>query len=118
MKNFQKNIFFYFSVALITFTACFLSNLDKERHIERTNFLSQSSPKYIPHNKILLNINNISLEELTQIKGIGEKTAKKIHEFRQQKGKIKSIDELLEVKGIGKKKLEKLKQVLTVSNAK
>ena len=38
-----------------------------------------------------ININTAKQEELTQITGIGESTAKKIIEYRTQNGKFKSI---------------------------
>jgi competence ComEA-like helix-hairpin-helix protein len=40
---------------------------------------------------------------------ISEKTAALIIEYRQANGGFKTIDELLNIKGIGEKKLEKMK---------
>lgn len=59
------------------------------------------------------NINTASISELTELKGIGKGTAKKIIEYRKAH-KFKSIDELMKVKGVGKKKFEHIKQELSV----
>lgn len=46
--------------------------------------------------------------------GIGPSIAKKIIEYREQNGKFTSIDELQEVKGIGEAKFENIKEYVTV----
>ena len=59
-----------------------------------------------------VNINTADQELLTQLPGIGPVTAEKIIEYRKTNGNFKSIDELTEVKGIGDKTLIKLKPYL------
>lgn len=59
-----------------------------------------------------VNINTADQEMLTQLPGIGPVTAGKIIEYRKVNGKFKSIDELTSVKGIGDKTLVKLKPYL------
>ncbi|MDP1994436.1 MAG: helix-hairpin-helix domain-containing protein [Ignavibacteria bacterium] len=61
-----------------------------------------------------LNLNTASLEQLATLPGIGEKTAGNIYVYRNRVGKIKSLDELLNIKGIGEKKISKLKDFLTL----
>ena len=61
-----------------------------------------------------VNLNTATAEDLVRLKGIGEKTATAIVEYRDQNGPFRSVDELLQVKGIGKKKLEALRPFLTV----
>ncbi|MDP3149706.1 MAG: helix-hairpin-helix domain-containing protein [Ignavibacteria bacterium] len=61
-----------------------------------------------------LNLNMASVEQLTELPGIGAKTAEQIFEYRKRVGTIKSLDELLNVKGIGEKKISKLKAFLTL----
>ena len=53
-----------------------------------------------------VNLNQAGVEELTQLKGIGPKTAQKIVDYRKEHGPFKSVDDLVNVKGIGGKKLE------------
>lgn len=64
--------------------------------------------------KELININTASLEELTKINGIGEVKAKSIIEYREQNGGFKSIEEIKNIKGIGEKTFEKLKDSITI----
>lgn len=61
-----------------------------------------------------INLNTASLAELATLPGIGEKTAGNIYAYRNRVGKIKSLDELLNIKGIGEKKISKLKDFLTL----
>lgn len=56
-----------------------------------------------------LDFNKASFEELVAIKGIGEKKAKSIIEYRK-KHKITNLEQLLNVKGIGEKLLVKIKE--------
>lgn len=61
-----------------------------------------------------LNLNAASVNQLTDLPGIGIKTAEQIFSYRKRVGRIKSLDELLNVKGIGEKKISKLKAFLTL----
>lgn len=61
-----------------------------------------------------ININNADVGTLTKLPGIGVKTAEKIIKLREKKSRISSIEELTEVKGIGKKKLSKIKKYIYV----
>ncbi len=65
--------------------------------------------KEIPHD---VNINTADKELLTQLPGIGPVTADTILKYRKDNGQFKSIDELTKVKGIGEKTLVKLKPYL------
>lgn len=48
-----------------------------------------------------ININTADVQELTKLKGIGEKKAEAIIAWRKENGNFKTVDQLLEVKGIG-----------------
>lgn len=61
-----------------------------------------------------VNINEAKQEELEELPGIGPSIAKKIIEYREQNGKFTSIDELQEVKGIGEAKFENIKEYIMV----
>ncbi len=63
-----------------------------------------------------IDINSASWVEWTQIEGIGEVTAQKIIEDRQNNGPFRSVNDLLRVKGIGPKKLEMMRPFLREPN--
>ena len=54
--------------------------------------------------------------ELESLPRIGPVLASRIIEYRQQKGGFKTVDELVEIKGIGEKTLERLRPYVTVGN--
>lgn len=59
-------------------------------------------------------LNSIELSQLVRLPGIGKKAAENIIAFRNKNGKYSSIDQLLEIKGIGEKKLDELKKFLII----
>ncbi len=61
----------------------------------------------------LLNINTATVEELQTLPSIGPQTAKKIIQFREEQGGFSSVETLTEVKGIGEKTLEKVIPYIT-----
>ena len=60
-----------------------------------------------------VNLNTASIEELSELKGIGESTASKIVKYRKSH-KFSSIEDLMKVKGIGQKKFDSIKKDLSV----
>ncbi len=61
---------------------------------------------------IRISINTADKEQLVQIPSVGPSTADKIIEYREQNGPFQSIEELTNVKGIGEKKLEKMRDYI------
>jgi competence ComEA-like helix-hairpin-helix protein len=61
-----------------------------------------------------ININIADLETLIRLPGIGEKTAQKIIDLRNEKGNFGKLEELLDVKGIGNVKFNKIKKFLYI----
>ncbi|RJP86137.1 MAG: helix-hairpin-helix domain-containing protein [Desulfobacteraceae bacterium] len=61
-----------------------------------------------------ININTASAEELTQLKGVGNKLAAHIVAYREANGPYKTVQDLELVKGIGPKILADNADVLTV----
>ena len=62
-----------------------------------------------------VDINKATAAELRTLKGIGEKKAADIIAYREQNGGFRSVDELKNVKGIGQKTVDKLRPEITVS---
>ncbi len=60
-----------------------------------------------------VNINTADVKELASLKGIGEKTAVKIVEYRKEH-KFNRINEIKNVRGVGEKKFEAIKKELSV----
>jgi competence protein ComEA len=62
----------------------------------------------------LININTADNQTLQKLPGIGEKTAKKIIDFRSANGDFATKEELQNVKGIGEKTFNKVKHLITI----
>lgn len=61
----------------------------------------------------VVNINTATAEELQVLPGIGEARAKAVIELRQRNGGFKSVDELAQVKGIGETAMKRLRPYVT-----
>ena len=62
----------------------------------------------------LVNINEADIKELDSLPGVGEATATKIINHREENGKFKAIEEIKNVNGIGDKKYENIKDMITI----
>ena len=63
----------------------------------------------------VVNINTATKEELTSLKGVGDKRAQEILDYRKKNGNFKSIDELEKVPGIGPGLMKQIRSDVTVS---
>lgn len=61
-----------------------------------------------------VNINTATAEQLEMLPGIGESRAQAVVEARKRSGGFKRVEDLLEVKGIGESSLDKLRPFLTL----
>ncbi|MDE7193285.1 MAG: helix-hairpin-helix domain-containing protein [Oscillospiraceae bacterium] len=63
---------------------------------------------------LVVNINTANVRELKKLDGIGRTIAQAIIDYRTENGEFASVDELINVKGIGEVKLEKIRDHVTV----
>ncbi len=90
-------------------------NVDSKQEVldfNARNF-KESKTKVFPAEKSI-NLNTAGIKELTQLPGIGEKTAESIIEFRKKKGMFTKLDDLLDVKGIGDSKFSNIKKYIYI----
>ncbi|MGE5341887.1 MAG: ComEA family DNA-binding protein [Candidatus Omnitrophota bacterium] len=62
----------------------------------------------------VININTAGVDELTRLPRVGEKMARRIIECREKNGKFKKPQDLMKVKGIGEKSFKKLEKMITI----
>jgi competence protein ComEA len=62
-----------------------------------------------------VNLNTATQAQLETLPGIGAKAAERILEYRQKNGTFKKVEDLMNVKGIGEKAFLKLKPMITVA---
>ena len=65
-----------------------------------------------------VNLNTATVAQLETLPGVGARTAQLIVEHRQKNGGFKKIEELMNIKGIGEKSFLKLKPLVTVGSGK
>lgn len=61
-----------------------------------------------------ISLNNATLEELQTLTGIGKSKAEAIIKYREENNGFKDINELMNIKGIGESMLEKIKDDITI----
>ena len=62
-----------------------------------------------------VNINTASKEELTSLKGVGDKRAQEIIDYRKKNGDFKSVDDLEKVPGIGPGTMKQIRSQVSVT---
>jgi comEA protein len=65
-----------------------------------------------------VNLNTATQADLEKLPGIGAATAKQIIEYRQKNNGFKKVEELMNIKGIGEKSFLKLKSLVTITPPK
>ncbi len=61
-----------------------------------------------------VNLNSASAAELEKLPGIGPKIAEAIVKHRETNGPFKSVDDLKQIKGIGDKSFEKIRDMVAI----
>lgn len=77
---------------------------EKGQEVTITNAKDTSGNQGAKDSKV--NINTATIEQLMTLKGVGQKKAEAIIEYRKKNGSFKSKEELMKVRGIGKKMFE------------
>lgn len=63
----------------------------------------------------LVNLNTATLAQLEALPGLGAAVARRILDYREKNGNFKKVEDLMNVKGIGEKSFLKLKPLVTVT---
>lgn len=93
----------------ITNDACITEDTFSNQIINDNNQNNGDTPV-----KVLVSINNATKEELMTLSGIGESKANNIISYRNEVGNFKTIEEIKNVKGIGDSIFEKIKENITL----
>ena len=98
---------FLFCIFLMAYLVCLGINISEPLN-----------PRLEIQKKSLMNVNTATWSELLQIPGITETVAWNIVKHRELNGDFSSVDQLSNIKGIGKKSLEKIKSYVALNSAK
>lgn len=77
--------------------------------------IQQQRQQQLSQQNQMVNLNQAGEAELTQLQGIGSSKAQQIILYRQAFGPFKSVDDLTQVKGIGKKTVANNRERMTVN---
>jgi len=80
----------------------------KRKRVSKSKNISKSKRRVQPKTGPI-NINTADAKTLTALTGIGPVTAKKIVAYRRKNGKFRTAADLMNVKGIGEKTMKKMK---------
>jgi competence protein ComEA len=105
MKEFKKVLVLFVAMALVV---AFVPALwaTEEGH--------QGEQEVKAMEPVKVNINTASAEELTQLKGVGEKYAEAIVQYREEHGPFTKAEDIQNVPGIGEKTFEANKDCIMV----
>jgi comEA protein len=103
--------------AHVTWMETFQSAFNQEPAPQEPDTQSSASPKP-SKTGATVNLNTASAAELEELPGIGPATAARIVEYRQKNGNFKKVEDLMNIRGIGEKSFLKLKPLITVTPVK
>lgn len=83
--------------------------IQKQDHIR--DYATGNNSLYTADGKIRVNLNSADINELDRLPGVGPATARRMLEYRMMNGPFTSVDEITNIKGIGEKTLIKLRDM-------
>ena len=118
-KTYKWIIAFLISVVACIVGGALRQDVNIENHVPsdtgiNAEKLLKSNEENREEYAIKVNINTASKAELCLVPGIGESTAEKILEVRNQYGSFSNVEEIKMADGIGDKTFGKIKKYLTV----
>lgn len=91
-----------------------ISGIDLKIIIDKSYYKIPGYEKIEDDKIIKINLNQASYDELIKVPYINEDKALEILLYRKEMGSFKTVDELINIKGIGEKTLEKIRVYFTV----
>lgn len=114
----QDSLFYYYSnlnPEIDPEDSALISNLEiKKRVLELSDTFAYVKKDLSSLAEKSINLNKAGISDLVKLPGIGEKTAEKILQLREDRKGFKRLDELMDVKGIGEMKYNKIKKFLYI----
>ncbi len=102
------------ALSLVLFS-CLLSAVPSAAPAQATPSKGAARSAARPASTAIVNLNTASATDLESLPGVGAKTAARIVEYRQKNGPFKKVEELMNVRGIGEKNFLKLKPQISVA---
>lgn len=90
-----------------------IGNINNLEEVVGINIDSVSSSNVGGNSSGTININTATASELMNIDGVGEKTAQKIIDYREENGPFKTIEDIKNVDRIGEKTFENMKDQIS-----
>lgn len=126
----MKKVLFHPLVLITIFTVALLAGILLGRHTtgsvivtkESNDDTSQTTTTNVEHpveDNLLadkININTATVDELCLLPNVGQKTAEKIIDYRNENGPFTRLDELSNIEGFGEKTVNSLKKYLTTGD--
>jgi len=111
---------FQWELSSATFNASRLDSL-RQKFVQRSQEINQGqlANEMAPHKKQApikqININDATIDDLTQLPRIGPVLAGRIVQYRKEKGRFLKKEDIQKVNGIGAKTFQQIKSYITVN---
>lgn len=107
-------IFLLLSSVIILYNILYIPSLPNADIIKKELIFQEIDSEDDGSPDKVIDINSASLDDLKKIPGIGDSTAKKIIDYREQNGGFSYKSEIMNISGIGQKKFENIKKYISV----